>query len=101
MTSKKLFTLEQMVVDELERNPRARDDDRELTLNIHMDYYGINPYAPYVEVMRNGKIPTQESVGRVRRKVQETRHDLRGSKAKEKIRMLEQIEYIEYARGEI
>ena len=100
MTSKKLFTLEQMVVEELERNPRTRDNDRELTLKLHTDYYGVNPYAPYVEVMHNDRLPTQESIGRCRRKVQERRHDLRGSKAKEAIRMAEQKEYIAYARGE-
>lgn len=101
MISKRLYTLEDMVTDVLELNPRARDDDRELTLCIHMTYYGINPYAPYIDVMHNDRLPAQGSIGRVRRKVQETREDLRGSKAKEKIRMAEQKEYIAYARGEI
>lgn len=97
---KKLYKLEDMVREVLENNKRARNNDRELTLRIHIDYYKVNPYAPYCEVMWNDRLPSQESIGRVRRKIQETRFDLRGSKAKEKIRMKEQETYIEYALNE-
>ena len=100
----RLYRLEDMVRNVLETNEKARDDDRELTLRVHMNYYGINPYAPYCEVMRNEKIPSQESLGRCRRKIQETEFELRGSKRKEDIRMNEQEAYIDYAlnskRGE-
>lgn len=102
-TSKKLnslYRLEDMVREILERNERARDDDRELTLRVHMNYYGINPYAPYCEVMWNDRIPSQESIGRCRRKIQETDFALRGSKRKEAIRMDEQEAYINYALDE-
>lgn len=95
-----LYKLEDMVREVLERNEKARDDDRELTLRIHMNYYGINPYAPYCEVMWNEHIPSQESIGRCRRKIQEKDFDLRGSKRKEAIRMAEQEAYIEYALDE-
>lgn len=93
----KLYRLEDMVRDILERNERARDDDRELTLRVHMNFYGINPYAPYCEVMWNEKLPSQESIGRCRRKIQETDFELRGSRRKEEIRMQEQETYIDYA----
>lgn len=93
----RLYKLEDMVREILERNERARDDDRELTLRVHMNYYGINPYAPYCEVMWNENIPSQESIGRCRRKIQESDFGLRGSKRKEKIRMEEQETFIEYA----
>lgn len=96
-TDGKLYRLEDMVREVLEWDEKARDDDRELTLRIHINYYGINPYAPYCDVMWNDKIPSQESIGRCRRKIQETEFDLRGSKKKEKIRMKEQETYIEYA----
>ena len=96
----RLYKLEDMVREVLEQNERARDDDRELTLRVHMDYYGINPYAPYCEVMWNDKIPSQESIGRCRRKIQETEYELRGSKRKEDIRMEEQEVYINYALNE-
>ena len=100
MAKNKLVTLESLVLKVLEEDRLARDDDRELTLRVHMDYYGIDPYTPYCEVMWNDKIPTQESIGRCRRKIQETREDLRGSRTKEQIRMAEQVTYIDYARGE-
>lgn len=102
-TSKKLnslYKLEDMVREILARNERARDDDRELTLRVHMNYYGINPYAPYCEVMWNEHIPSQESIGRCRRKIQEKDFTLRGSRRKESIRMEEQEAYINYALDE-
>jgi hypothetical protein len=96
----RLFKLEHMVLQELLNKPRTRDDDRELTLAIHTDYYGINPWAPYGEVMRDKDIPSQESIGRCRRKLQAEREDLRGSKYKEQVRMAEQITFIEYANAD-
>lgn len=93
----KLKTLEQMVRAILVSNERARDDDRVLTLAIHTTFYKINPYAPYCDVMKNKSLPSQESIGRCRRKIQETDESLRGSKAKEAIRMDRQMDFIEYA----
>lgn len=99
-SSDRLYRLEDMVREVLTENKRARDDDRELTLNVHMKFYNINPYACYCHVMRNADIPSQESIGRCRRKIQETDETLRGSKAKEKIRLAEQEMYIDYALNE-
>ena len=96
----RLYRLEDMVREVLIENKRARDDDRELTLNIHTKFYKINPYACYCDVMRNEDIPSQESIGRCRRKIQETDESLRGSRAKEKIRMAEQETFIDYALNE-
>lgn len=95
----RLKDLETKVREVLTVNPQARDDDRELTLSVWVRYYGVNPWAPVGETMRNKKLPSQESLGRCRRKIQETDFDLRGSKHKEDIRMNEQAEYIEYSRG--
>lgn len=100
-TKKKLQTLESKVMEILEADEAARDDDRLLTVRVHMDYYGIDPFTPYWQVMCDRSIPSQESIGRCRRKIQETRFDLRGSDAKERIRMAEQEAYIEYAGGDI
>ena len=94
---KRLYKLEDMVRTILSENPRARDDDRELTLVLHTRFYNINPYSCYCELMRNDNIPSQESIGRCRRKIQEQDEALRGSRAKEKIRLEEQESYIEYA----
>lgn len=96
----KLDKLEEKVRFVLLCNKKARDDDRELTYLVHINFYNINPYAPYSEVMRNKKIPSQESIGRCRRKLQEKDESLRGSRTKEEIRMKEQLTFIEYAKGD-
>ena len=92
-----LFTLETMIRKVLENKPVTRDSDKELALTIWNVYYGINPYAPVCEVMRNTCLPSIESIGRVRRKIQETDETLRGTKRKEKKRIEAQKNYIEYA----
>lgn len=92
-----LKTLEAKVRMILKDNSRARDDDRELTLQVWERFYGVNHWASVGETMRNPKLPSQESIGRARRKIQETEFELRGSKQKEKIRMDAQLTFIEYA----
>lgn len=91
--------LEEKVRTMLERYPLTRDDDRLLTLAVWVEFYGLDPYTPIRAVMRNEKLPSQESIGRARRKIQEVDETLRGTKYKEKVRMDAQIEYIEYAKG--
>lgn len=93
----RLDTLENMVREVLKSNPKARDDDRELTLNVWVNIFGINPWSPVCKVMRDKELPSQESLGRVRRKIQQADESLRGSKQKEMIRMDAQEDYIEYA----
>lgn len=96
----RLGTLEEMVKAVLLTNERARDDDRELTLAVWTRIFGVNPWAPIIEVMRNKDLPSQESLSRIRRKIQMTDESLRGSKRKEKIRMSAQVDYIEYAKAD-
>lgn len=95
----RLDTLEDMVREVLKRDPKARDDDRILTLDVWCNVFGINPWSPVAEVMRNKDLPSQESLGRVRRKIQQTEENLRGSKAKEQVRMDAQRDYLDYANG--
>lgn len=92
-----LWTLEQMISSVMKVNPETRDSDKELSLKIWNVYYGINPWAPVCEVLRNDTIPSMESIGRVRRKVQEKDEALRGTRYKEKIRMSAQEDYLEYS----
>lgn len=93
----KLDTLEAMVREILKTNMKARDDDRELTLQVWVRFFGVNPWSPVNKIMRDKDLPSQESLGRVRRKLQQTDEALRGSKHKEAIRMDAQIDYIDYA----
>lgn len=65
----RLDTLEDMVREALKRDPKARDDDRVLTLDVWCNVFNVNPWAPICEVMRNKDLPSQESLGRVRRKI--------------------------------
>lgn len=95
----RLDTLEEQVREVLKKDPKARADDRVLTLDVWCNIYRINPWSPVCEVMRNKNLPSQESLGRVRRKIQQTDESLRGSKHKESIRMEAQIDYIEYSKG--
>lgn len=94
----RLNTLEDMVREVLKRDPKARDDDRVLTLDVWCNIFGINPWSPVSEVMRNKDLPSQESLGRVRRKLQQVDESLRGSKRKEDIRISAQEDYIAYSQ---
>lgn len=95
----RLDTLEEMVREVLKKDPKARDDDRILTLDVWCNVFKVNPWSPVAEVMRNKDLPSQESLGRVRRKIQQTEEHLRGSKAKEQARLEAQRDYIDYANG--
>ena len=92
----RLDTLENMVREALKRDPKARDDDRLLTLDVWCNVFNVNPRSPICEVMRNRELPSQESLGRVRRKIQEADESLRGSKYKEKVRLNAQLDYLDY-----
>ena len=96
MTKEELKTIEAKVLYELENNPSTRDSDRNLVTAVYMDFYRMTETTPFVDVMFS-KLPNYESIGRARRKIQETREDLRGSKEVEVIRMESQEAYIEYA----
>lgn len=94
----RLKTYEEMVREILIMDERTRDDDRILALQVWTTFYGVNKWAPVKDVMTNKRLPSQESLGRCRRRLQEKDESLRGSKSKEKIRMAAQIDFIEYAR---
>lgn len=96
-----LMTLEQMVRDALTECPATRDDDRLLCLYVWTKNFQISYNAPISKVMKATWLPSQESLGRVRRKIQQTDETLRGSKGKEKIRLNAQVDYTEYAKTDL
>ena len=96
-TKKKLSVREANVRRILEQHPEARDSDRILTLLYHETYNGVSRYDTYEAVMFDDGLPSEESLGRCRRRIQAEDESLRGSKAKEKIRIEDQRAYIEYA----
>ena len=93
----KLDTLEAMVREALKTNLKARDDDRELTLHVWIHHFDVNPWSPVNKIMRDPHLPSQESLGRIRRKLQQQDESLRGSKRKEQVRLDAQADFIEYA----
>lgn len=92
----RLHRLEDIVEPILRSNPSTRDSDRELTLQVWIRC-GKTPYAPMIDVFRDGSLPTPETIGRVRRKLQEKDESLRGTKRREKERLEAQLDFIEYA----
>lgn len=92
-----LKTLEAKVRLILEEVPRTRESDKELALELWTRYYRINPYAPICDVLRKDNIPSIESIGRCRRRLQEKDESLRGTE-REHIRMEVQKNFIEYAK---
>lgn len=93
-----LKKLEDKVRVMLKAKPATRDSDKLLTYQIWHDFYGINAWDPVKDVMLNDKLPSQESIGRIRRKLQEQDETLRGTKAKEQVRYDAQKDYLDYAQ---
>lgn len=96
MTKEELKTIEEKVLWELENNPSTRNSDRMLTVAVYMDFYNMTGTTPYIDVMLS-RVPSYESIGRARRKIQECREDLRATDKIEKERIANQEVYMEYA----
>lgn len=92
----RLKKLEDKVRVLLKAKPATRDSDRLLTYCVWHDFYDINAWDPVKDVLLNEKLPSQESIGRVRRKLQEQEEALRGSKAKADVRYEAQRDYLDY-----
>lgn len=78
---KKLREAERIVTEVLEQYPITRDDDRLLTwLTWRKQFERIDRYS--IDMLRNaflgGMLLSPDTITRARRKIQETRQDLRG-----------------------
>lgn len=96
--------IENIVLGVLERYPESRDSDETLYYEIikdheHTMHYGFSVYELLMERKKWG-IPSYETVGRTRRKLQEEHEELRGSKWATRYRREEEERFIAYARGE-
>lgn len=96
VSKEELKTIEQKVLWELEHNPATRESDKILAVSFYSDFYGLTDTTPFVDVMI-AKVPNYETIGRCRRKIQETREDLRAKAEVEKTRIANQEAYIDYA----
>ena len=82
--AKEMSTLHSLVMHLLESDERLRDSDKKLSSRIWCNELGgtemckaISAYEFFC-LYSNGKLTTQESIGRVRREIQEDNPHLRG-----------------------
>ena len=98
----KLPKVESMVAQILLEEPKTRDSDELLTICLYRDYYGIGKES-FVDVMlmrRQLGLPSIETIGRCRRKLQERAPMIYGSSINTKSkRAAAEDEFKDYARG--
>ena len=101
MAKEKLNTMAIKVEEILRTKSNARDDDNVLYAYF-LNSLGVSVRrTSFWEIARrvvNGDLPSMESVGRVRRKVQELNPELIGTAEKRKIRYKAINDYKEFAR---
>ena len=101
MAKEKLNTMAVKVENILRSKSKARDDDNVLYAYF-LNSLGVSVRkTSFWEIARrvaNGDLPSMESVGRVRRKVQELNPELVGTAEKRKIRYKAINDYKEFAR---
>lgn len=101
MAKEKLNTMAVIVEEILRNKVKARDDDNVLYAYF-LNSLGISVrYTSFWEITRRvvkGDLPSIESVGRVRRKIQELNPELVGTAEKKKIRYKAIDDYKEFAR---
>lgn len=101
MAKQKLNTMAIKVEEILRNKSKARDDDNVLYAYF-LNSLGVSVRkTSFWEITRhvvNGDLPSMESVGRVRRKVQELNPELVGTAEKRKIRYKAIDDYKEFAR---
>jgi len=99
--SKELQTITAIVKDILEHDPDARNSDEYLYLKVCAKFSGKCMNLPFWKVFLNRKaygLPSYETVGRARRKLQETHPEFAGNSTVEAHRMLNEEVFKDYAR---
>lgn len=97
----KQIKLEPIVHNALQTNKSTREDDHLLYVEV---VYALRPdlvNSNFLDVFKQVKVlklPTFESVSRVRRKLQEKYEDLRGSRIIQVARAEKEAEFVEYSR---
>ena len=99
--AKKLSLVTTVVEKILRTHPEARDDDFLLYAFV-LNNYGYSKSTPFWEirslVVEQKTVPSMESVGRCRRKLQEMYEELHAVAPVEKGRRAQEPKYQEYAR---
>ena len=95
----RLRNLQNEVREILTNKPYTRNSDRDLYCAYLAKFDPSVLRAPFVIVMQNKDLPSIESVGRARRKVQELYPELRADANVEAFREVREEEYRDYAVG--
>lgn len=96
-----LKTIESKVRAILEKDEEARNDDMVLYLKVCNGYLKDTGAMPFAEVMSQYRylgLPSFESVGRTRRKLQAAHPELLGSVRIQKLRAKQERHYRRYAK---
>ena len=75
-----IYKIQEKVRELLTKYPETRNSDTDLYIHMCMDINEIACYLPFIEVLKNRKnlgMPSIESVGRIRRKLQAEYPELR------------------------
>lgn len=98
-----LKKIKDMVATILEQMPATRSNDRLLVSTVYRLYYGVTPEDTFFQIMRRVDLPSQESITRARRKLQETMPLVYGANGKtRKLRAELEEEYRkEYAKNQL
>lgn len=93
-----LMTMHNRVLSILEAKPETRSSDRLLIEAVYDGYGVVN--LPFWQVMESD-LPSFETITRCRRKIQQEREDLRAVDVVENERINRQLDFIEYAKGDM
>lgn len=99
--SKELQTITAIVKDILVNDPQSRNSDEYLYYKVCQRVGGRFVTLPFWQVVVNRKkygLPSYETVGRARRKLQETHPELAGNSNVEAQRMINEEVFKDYAR---
>lgn len=83
----------------LEMSPLARVNDRELYVRF-IKFHGLDPTKLTVEQLMNTKMPSYDTVSRIRRRVQSERIDLIDAKTRKERRELYEVLKKRYSKIE-
>lgn len=93
----RLNILEGRVQYLLETSDKAREDDMFLAMILYKHFYGKHDMNTVMFDHKKQGVPSVESIGRARRKIQAKMPELRAGDKVERARYEEQKTYIEYA----
>ena len=99
----KLKNTTKLVKQVLETSPAARNDDKELYLHVlslwGVDYLMDCPYAKVLHILEELGVPSMETVGRCRRKVQQEHPELKANAEVQGFRDGLEVEFREWAKA--